>query len=410
MLFSPNDRITAAMVIYLSVVIGIFGAFALACLLYIVYHRSNPVMVLSQAPFLATLVGACFTQVTFSFTYMPLRDVFCNMQGPLVTVPLHLGTSILLGRLWRVQKALGNANFIGRGLRNKPDKNNDNWLYRIDCGKCFVDCLSWIAQFPDSIALLFTCRKTERTRRRAAREHNKKGFRQKVTAKETWWLIFMLTLPQLVVQLLGSAFYPNYLEVQLAETGSAGRITCSQNGYWTALAGLALFILLSFMVVFLAWTTRLLPSAFNETTEIFRAAGLDCGIIIISFPLVLLSNTPTSSPDIQVFFQTLLSIGIATVTLVVIVIPKIRRVRNGDKVVIAKLLDSGYTGSSSSDGVQSHPTLGSETPGDGHGPPQNATTQVVGRIVLHDNDPIPRSIEEQLLKLQGVLRSVTSKW
>jgi hypothetical protein len=125
---------------------------------------------------------------------------------------------------------------------------------------------------------------------------------------------------------------------------------------------------------------------------------VNCLIAFITLPLLELTNDPTDSPDVQVFLRSFLSIGIAMTVLVILIWPKLRRVWSGEKVVLTTVLDARFK----APGVANTPTDLRRTNA------QEDPTE--DRIHLKEGDPLPRAIEQQVLRLHDVLRTVEDRW
>jgi 7 transmembrane sweet-taste receptor of 3 GCPR len=204
---------TEAIKIYLIIVSVVCGAFALMCFASILYHRKHPVMTLSQGSFLAALVAACFVQIVFVFTYLPTQNIYCTLAGPLELIPMHVGGSILVARVWRAYSALGMAALIGRQGNNgapssslspsrpRSSRRTFELLERCHLGKKYIQCLSWLARLP------LRC---------LGRHHSdpmRHTIRKKVTAAETASLAAVLSFPQVFLQVFGAAYYHRGLEL-----------------------------------------------------------------------------------------------------------------------------------------------------------------------------------------------------
>jgi hypothetical protein len=93
--------------------------------------------------------------------------------------------------------------------------------------------------------------------------------------------------------------------------------------------------------------------------------------------------------------------------LVVIVWPKIRRVRSGEKVVMSRLLNAARGASSS----PSTPTAAAGEPESNFTVAgQNATAQIRNRITVNRDDPIPKEVETGILAMEELFRGVTNEW
>jgi hypothetical protein len=103
---------------------------------------------------------------------------------------------------------------------------------------------------------------------------------------------------------------------------------------------------------------------------------------------------------LQVGLRVMNAIGIATTVLALVVWPKIRRVRSGEKVVMGSLFsgrDSPATTVTNeyevnlTSGVLQH-------------------IHVVDRITLKKDDPLPRQLELDIFATQETLRGIADRW
>jgi 7 transmembrane sweet-taste receptor of 3 GCPR len=274
--------VTSAMKIGLAVAIGLFGAIAGAMCLFIVVQRNHAVMRLAQGSFLAAIAGACCFQIGGSFAFLPTHDIFCRLQGPLVFVPMTFVASCLVGRIWRVYKVLSVMNQFAR--LESPQTTS------LVSGDCLILLLSFLARLP------LRCKKYSQQSNSLRRSH-----RQTVSAEETASLIVLLTLPQVLIQVLGSALVPNWdLVEELESSGNVGRIVCDSIGDWVLATGIAYTAAVFLLAVAVAWISRTLPSAFNEKVQIFHAASISTLLAFVTISLVSISSDPTTHPDIQV--------------------------------------------------------------------------------------------------------------
>jgi hypothetical protein len=82
--------------------------------------------------------------------------------------------------------------------------------------------------------------------------------------------------------------------------------------------------------------------------------------------------------------------------LIIVVLPKIRRVLSGEKVVVTNVLAAKYANSGTS----------SEDP---HSPSGQQRYLVAAPLQLKKDDPMPRELETRLYDMQGLLRTVTNR-
>lgn len=139
---------------------------------------------------------------------------------------------------------------------------------------------------------------------------------------------------------------------------------------------------------------RYLPSIFSETNQIFAAAATNALLGFIIIPIITYASQGQTNPSVQVFLLSVLSIGIGVTTLVTIVLPHIRRASSGEKIVISNLLRSHEKSTIEITAGSRPHTL------------QSVPTQ---SILVKRNDPMPRKIEESVLRVQEVLQLLSNK-
>jgi hypothetical protein len=274
------QTVTEAMKIGLAVAIGIFGTIALVLLFLIILKRDHAVMKLAQGSFLGLIAGAAFIEIVCSFVFLPTKDIFCKLQGPLVIVPMTFIASCLVGRIWRVYKVLSVMNRFARLDKNLRRCGNGDWL---------ISSLYFLARLP-----LGCCSATKKP------GVGSQNFRQAVSAQETLSLIVILTLPQLILQILVAALVKRELNEQLDKTGNIGRIVCGDSDDWALNVGMAYAAAVYMLAVIVTWISRTLPSAFNEKVQVFHAATISTLLAFMTISLISITSDPTTHPDVQV--------------------------------------------------------------------------------------------------------------
>jgi hypothetical protein len=265
--------------IWLSIAISVVGGFGLYCLIFVFWHRNSPVMKLAQGGLLGALAAACVLATVFSFSFLPMNDVFCKLRGPMVQVPLTFCGAILVGRVWRIYSALGAANSLG-----KLNHNNN----RSAVEALFVKSLDCMAGFS------ICCQTAE------GRRPSTSGFRRVVTARETYGLIGILTAPQIVLHVIIIFVTSGGLETEYDLSGTIGRVVCSSEGKWAFLVSAGITAFTYFLAVLMAWISRDLPSAFNEKDQIFNAATVGTILGLMALALGEITDQPTTKPDVSV--------------------------------------------------------------------------------------------------------------
>lgn len=290
------QEVTNGMIIYVSVLAGVFGLAHLLALVYMVMNRQHPAMRLAQGGFLIALVAAGLTQTIFSFVLLPLNDAFCAMQGLMTLTPMHIGGCVVVARIWRVHVTLSSAMKIGR-----TKKSTNSPLKGHNIGQYFTDFLGHVASLP---FLVFRCGKKQKISRRSS-----VGFRDSVSAGEATSLACMLSLPQCVLQVFSVAYYRGYLVTEIDSLGTSGRIVCDGNSSWVFLVGMVWVGLVYLIAVYLAWLARNLPSAFNEKDQVFQSAGVSALLAFVNLFLAsVVANDPTESPNSLVCMSASMSV------------------------------------------------------------------------------------------------------
>ena len=399
-----------------------FGMFALFLLVFIIIKRDHPVMKLAQGSFLAAMVAACVLQICATFTFLPLYDAFCRLSGPLVLLPMTFVGAVCVGRVWRVYKTLSFA----QTFATKQEKSC------CSLADGFVNFLSTLASLP----LWFRPCCTRKNVNASNQRRHRQSIKVTVTAEETMSLIGMLTLPQLTVQVVASIWFESGLETQLDPTGNIGSVTCDNNARWAFYFGVAYVAFIYSMAVIVAWISRSLPSAFNESDQIFNAAAICALLAFMTVSLFTILKDPTTHPDVRVFLLAVFSIGVSFSVLILIVLPKVRRVMSGETVVVSAILGNRYsmsTASKTASGTETDYAAGLQTTitqsdvlgnsiaaeiNEENRPNRSAlkssmlghpTSARVRRSKLKENDPLPEALEQKILGMQSALSSCTSK-
>ncbi|GAX25553.1 hypothetical protein FisN_28Hh021 [Fistulifera solaris] len=364
--------VTKSTKIFLCVVVGLGSAVAMFCFGVIVYHQKHPVMLLAQGNLLALLTLVCFLQMFFTFTVLPTRDAFCRISFPLLQTLLSAIGAILVGRIWRIYSTLSAVNTLGK-FKEKP-KGERYVVSALDCLASLSGCL---------------------VQDKAGRRQSSQSLRRTVTAQETFFLICILILPQACLQIVGSFIFDDSLITQLDDHDIVGRVVCEGKPLYFLFVTYLWTCFLFFATVLMAWFSRDLPSAFNEKDQIFNAAS--CGAIISAMSVALgrLLDEPTVTPDVVVILSALVYYGLAMITLILLIWPKVGRVLFGGKVVMSRLLGSRSDSSESKVSTLSSPVSGITT----------GTSSVTNSLTLQAGDPLPGVVERKIFSVSTLLKS-----
>jgi hypothetical protein len=239
-------------------------------------------------------------------------------------------------------------------------------------------------------------------------ETKRPSFRRTVTALETARLIFLLTIPQIVLQITSSVSVEDGLDIELTPEGNVGRVVCGHVS-WVRITTTCISAFVYFLAVLMAWISRDLPSAFNEKNQIFNSATIGTILVVMAIVLGQITDQPTTSPDVAVFLDSSCAIGIAGSVLSLIIRPKIVRVRSGDKVVVSNLLGSKFLYNSSPmeesySGLVQQRNSQEKLQTLKESSISNGSDQ---RIRLRQDEPMPPHIERKILDVQSTFRSIT---
>jgi len=348
--------------------------FCLLALIYVVWHRQHPVMKLAQWPFMVWLLLCAVVSNGFLFTFLPTEDWHCRVFSFLQLTPLTMIAAILVGRSWRCYMTLSYAMAIGK------EKSQDNSCTS-KAEEVFITSLTYAARVPSYLAKLG--RRTDSSANTPVG-----GFRQNASALQTTTLILWMSLPQVIIQVVGMIINDRRVIDLISPTDDFGRKICS-DGEWVTRLGYSIMWAVFVVAVALAWCCKNLPSAFNETSSIFQAASINGVVSLMAISLDAFTQSPGTSADVTTFVWAAFSALLSLTCVWCIVIPKIFRVQSGEKVVISNLLaqtrdsrgKNGFWGTS-------HPGGSKES------------------IHLKKNDPIPKALERDMFEVSNLLLQI----
>jgi hypothetical protein len=132
--------------------------------------------------------------------------------------------------------------------------------------------------------------------------------------------------------------------------------------------------------------------AFNETDGIFQAATIDLIVVFIAVALERFANQVRTHPDVSVYVLTITTLIDVQTAVWFIILPKIRRVLSGEKVVISNLM-APDTVNGGMHRPSAHPLPDAEKE----------------TIVLTRKEPIPGELEQDLLGVNKLIRGVKNE-
>ena len=250
---------------------------------------------------------------------------YCQLQQPLIILPLHVMYAIVLGRMWRIRAVISPLLLLT--LEKK-----EHWTTKI---------VNSLRSFTDNGALCgYFETDYEERHNKGPKGGKKKKIRRTITDLHLARVIFLFALPQIVMQILMLALHDNKAYIAYPEDFPNGIWTCEYSFYNSALEAIAVALVgLSFVfIVILARASKDLPSLFNETQAILDIAWMSIAIVSAGFLLAFTTRTNPGTEDIQ-FLVSAYSIGITTMyTCFKITWPKLLVAWSGQQVLVTKLI------------------------------------------------------------------------
>jgi hypothetical protein len=306
--------------------IGLVSLVVLFLLVETIKNRNHQVLRLTQGYFLIVFLMAALVMVISSFLFEPKNDFYCNASFPIILISAQLLYAITLGRLWRINAVI--SPLLMRTLRQKKSLPS-RMMESIRGGS------SWD----------LTSRSRSRSRPtsngRRSMFQKSKNFRKQVSPRQLALVVAFFTLPQVVIQFLSFTLQPQSLMIQFSEDQSEGRVMCD-SGYDMKASlrdyGFWVFLLLAFLLLFMAQATSQLPSLFNESKIIYESAVFSTFILVLGLIVILIVDDPDTSPAVGYVVCVVWTLSIALNTSLRIMLPKLRMVWRDEKVVVSKLV------------------------------------------------------------------------
>jgi hypothetical protein len=234
----------------------VFSGAASALILFLLCqtfsNRNAQVFELTQGKFLMAM-QVCALVATCSLVLFKPDDPFCQLSALFIYLPTHMVYAILLGRMWRVRAIISPLLLIT--LEKK-----EHWTPKI---------VNWVNRF---------------TACTGRQNQQQKKIRMKITEYQLARVIFLLIMPQLVVQILILVvYYDNKMVlIDISYDGLVdGIYTCEYGVFnFSTLHAIAISLIgVEFlMLMLLTHGSKDLPSLFNETKKVWS---------ILSFTFVL---------------------------------------------------------------------------------------------------------------------------
>ncbi|CAB9503434.1 adenylate cyclase 10 (soluble) [Seminavis robusta] len=400
----------------------------------LIRHRKHGNLQLAQPAVLAVLllagsvsIGGCALLLVHTcdydteeddYTTMALNnqaaDIFCLLRDPIILTPLTLAGCILLGRVWRIVLLLTPILQV-----HDDDEDYGQAMCGCLCGgrlgqrlkRHIMTGLTYLADihgilghycrhhFRDAMRTLMGAILCLRGRRDMDHSHHHHhhhnntshncrqrrkmaaSIRRKVPVQQLLWLIFVLMIPQLLLQLCNLVVPPMQEHLQVDQQQQTTYVSTTQtsssayphedaqlqstmtatNGFtvtvqteqwecrtnmgspWPTYLGIFFTIIPYMATAILAWNSAAdLPKIFDEANATTRSLKvLMLAVTIIVPPRITIAVTSSNNPDVTVYLTTMLVFALAMPPCWFVVYPKIWKALqedSRDRVAIRRLL------------------------------------------------------------------------
>jgi hypothetical protein len=277
----PPDiqEVSKAVAILSYVIIAIVSIGLLVLELFIIKHRKEKVMLLSQGSFLSLFQAAAILATTCTFLFEPKSDAYCYLSGPLVLVPLQFMLAILFGRLRRIVAVM--APIMGwQGNVQKKESSDCSKLGKTKetLGRINV---TWKSKLSNSV-------------------RERKQLRREFSACRLWIYAIIFTLPLIILLVIHYVLNPPKLTLALNEEETIGKYQCGDDAsQWFQFGEMLVIYVMFFILLFQSQRSRSLPALFNEAESVAQASMGTIFIATAGLMILAFANGPTANPDIR---------------------------------------------------------------------------------------------------------------
>lgn len=332
-----------------SLIVGCsLSSILIICLLLLlcalVHFRKKNIMKISQVSFLYVFV--IFGIIALgTFVYPTYDDFHCKIMKVNV-VALTGMYSILIGRLWRINHVLSPLlpQLLHKSGRETKEPLKNNLIFRF-----FKMITDWESYFG-----------YDKTK---SNQNTKKNIRRRLPSYLLVRLIFVLTLPVVIVTIY-SFFTIAKIDYQYIEGSTAGRKICGGvNSFPTAFA-LFYYFIIQLTTVVVAYLTNGLPDRINETQLILTASWTTLSFVVVGSIILLIGLTPSTSfgPDIDYLMRMFVVNVTVLNTTWHVIMPKIRMARSGHDLNLKSILRERSSYSSQKSDTMERQSISIEDP------------------------------------------------
>ena len=286
--------ISRAFRIWFNVLLGVVILFQLFLFFSIIRYRKNTTMQLGQSSVLAVFVLVGAFCVGSCNLFMPINDTHCLLREPFIFTSLTLMGNILTGRIWRINLVMCPVLQLGKSANG----NADHLKTKV------MNALTLLSDY----YILSDTAKCQGRRGVMKRRRMRSSIRQKIPIQQLLWLVFLMLIPQLVLQICNLTIPRMQSSQKLhAISSEVSQEVCRHSlALWPSWVGLALTMMPYILTFFLVMRSNHLPSVFNEADAVQVSFKVFLLVICITGPAFGMAV----SPDVQAYLLTCVVFGL----------------------------------------------------------------------------------------------------
>ncbi|CAJ1944463.1 unnamed protein product [Cylindrotheca closterium] len=273
-------------------------------------YRNAQVFELTQGKFIMAM-QICALVATSSLIFFTPKDPFCQLS-PLIYLSTHMVYAILLGRMWRIRAVISPL------LLLTLERKDDFTTTIVDLISRLTACACWQGR-------------------------QQKKIRMQITDYQLARVIMLLILPQLLVQLLILIVYYGNKSILLDVERDGlidGVYICEYGAFYSTLHIIAVSLigLEFFLLALLMWSSRELPSLFNETKKVWQILRATFIFVLCGTLLIAATIDHYNTAQVRVLVPAfVLGLNMCQ-TCWVITWSKLRVAWRGKKILVTKLI------------------------------------------------------------------------
>jgi len=291
-------------------------------------------MRMSQGRFLMLVLISGIIASTSAFLLEPKNDWYCMLSGPTILIPIQIMLAVVFGRLLRIVRIMGRLMDWNKQKSGMFDRMSGAFRQRSTQGGDLSR--------DDEEDLGADSRGSTFANPIRATMDVARNIRQHMTVPWLWAIILIITLPQVIAQVIGIALFPYVRQLRLTEDEANGRFECGVEGKTShnyALITICITFLTLMATMIMAQRSRKLPGLFNEAESVSTALLATVVVSTFSFTLVIAADDPSSVPDVPFVMLVVIVLTLCLSLSVKLVVPKLKLIWKGEKVVMSKIME-----------------------------------------------------------------------